>query len=128
MKRNVDLTENRMFSINEEINILRFYNEIRNKYPWLGSNIVEVHDDDELRDLGKQRDRIITTGNKATRAKIKEFRQMDSENYCDCCGIRMNLKPWDGEFGVCHRCDDYLENQEIDKCKWRVKEIIRNAI
>lgn len=43
-----------------------------------------------------------------------------NENYCDCCGKRMNLKPWDKELGVCHKCWDKHLNKD-DKCKWRRK-------
>ena len=52
---------------------------------------------------------------------------MDSLDYCDCCGKRMNLKPWNWELGICHQCSGYYQKQE-DKCKWRKKEEIRNAV
>ena len=131
MKRNVDLTQNRMFSNNfgnMTVNAILTGRRIiiNGVYPWDYSNIiVEVNSDDEL-DLDHQQKSLIALGDKAMRARIKEYRQMDSDNYCDCCGIRMNLKPWDREIGICHRCDLSYKKDD-DKCKWRIKEIITNA-
>lgn len=133
MKRNVDLTQNRIFSnnfgnmtVNAILNGRRII--INGVYPWDYSNIItEVNSDDEL-DMDHQKRSIIALGDKAMRSRIKEFRQMDSLNYCDCCGIRMNLKPWDREYGVCHRCNSYYLKDD-DKCKWRkLKERIENAV
>ena len=95
------------------------------KFPW-NAYIKEIKSDDDF-DMDHQRKAIIAVGDKTTRAKVKEYRQMDSLDYCDCCGTRMNLKPWDREIGVCHKCNDYYQKQE-DKCKWRKKEEIRNAV
>lgn len=130
MKRNVDLTENRFFSSNNRFNdisigVLTLGIITGEKFPW-NAHIREIKTDDDL-DLDHQRKSIIAVGNKKTRVKVKKYRQMDSLDYCDCCGIRMNLKPWDKEIGVCHKCDEYYQKQE-DKCKWRKKEEIINAV
>lgn len=130
MKRNVDLTENRFFSSNNQFNdisidVLTLGLIAGEKFPW-NVHTREIKTDDDL-DLDHQRKSIIAVGNKKTRVKVKEYRQMDSLDYCDCCGIRMNLKPWDKEIGVCHKCDEYYQKQE-DKCKWRKKEEIINAV
>lgn len=129
MKRNVDLTENRFFSSNNPFNdisigVLTAGIVTGEKFPW--NAYIEIIDPDN--DLyTNQQKTIIIVGNKKTRAKIKEYRQMDSLDYCDCCGKRMNLKPWDLEIGVCHQCNDHYTKQE-DKCKWRKKEKISNAV
>ena len=122
MKENIDLTESMIFSRgNRQFGTLgsminkSLFNECR--FPW---NIKPTKSKDDL-DLGHQRKSVIALGDKATRAKIKKYRQMDSLDYCDCCGKRMNLKPWDREIGVCHKCNDYYQEQE-DKCKWRKKK------
>lgn len=120
MKRNVDLTENMFFSNNNWFNGVHTLRLITGeKFPW------NISDDDSA--LEYQRNAIIAVGNKETRAKVKFYEKMDSLNYCDCCGKRMNLKPWDREIGVCHQCNDYYLKDE-DKCKWRSKEIVRNAV
>ena len=123
MKENIDLTESMIFSrgsrqfgtfgslINKSL-----LNECR--FPW---NIKTIKSEDDL-DFGHQRKSVIALGDKATRAKIKEYRQMDSLDYCDCCGARMNLKPWGGELGVCHKCNEYYE-KSFDRCKWRNKRL-----
>lgn len=130
MKRNVDLTENRFFSINNWFNDvvigrLTLGMITGEKFPW-NAYIKEIKSDDDF-DMDHQRKAIIAVGDKTTRAKVKEYRQMDSLDYCDCCGTRMNLKPWDREIGVCHKCNDYYQKQE-DKCKWRKEEEIRSAV
>ena len=130
MKRNVDLTENRFFSSDNwfadiTMGVLTLGIITKEKFPW-NARLQQIRSDDDL-DLDHQRKAIIAVGNKAMRAKVKEYRQMDSLDYCDCCGTRMNLKPWDREIGVCHKCNDYYQKQE-DKCKWRKEEEIRNAV
>ena len=126
MKRNVDLTENRFFSNNNSFNGILIPGLIASKkFPW--SAFVEKIETDEDFKLKNQIDAIIVVGDKKTRAKTKFYREMDSLDYCDCCGKRMNLIPWDKEIGVCHQCHNYyLEDK--DKCKWRKKETIRNAV
>lgn len=127
MKRNVDLTEDRFFSNNiSSVNTLisSFLGEVTNsKFPW-SLNITEVESEN---DLEHQRKSIIVVGNKSTRKKVEFFRQMDSLDYCDRCGKRMNLKPWGVEIGVCHKCSEHYF-KGVDRCKWRNKETIRNAI
>ena len=130
MKRNIDLTENRMFSSDNwltdmSIGVLTLGLITGEKFPW-NAHITTIHSDDGF-DLDRQRKNIIAVGDKVSRAKVKEYRQMDSLDYCDCCGIRMNLKPWDKEIGICHKCNNHYQKQE-DKCKWRKKEEIRNAV
>lgn len=122
MKRNVDLTENRFFS-DLTLGVLTISSIVKSQYPWT-AHLEEIKDDSYF---GHQHDSIIAIGNKSDRAEIKNLRQMDSLNYCDCCGVRMNLKPWDREIGVCHKCNNYYEKDK-DKCLWRKKEVIRNAV
>ena len=110
MKRNVDLTENRFFSSNS---IFQFND---------AESIALITDED----LNSQIDAIIAVGNRETRKAIQFYQQIFSADYCDCCGKRMNLKPWDKEFGICHKCNNDYSKEE-DKCKWRIREVIRNA-
>lgn len=123
MKRNVDLTENRIFSVNRNPNnsiadvfdTLILESITRGKYPWDKISLL-IHYDDDL-DLVHQKNVIIAVGNKTTRAEVEKYRQMDSLDYCDCCGERMNLKPWDREIGTCHKCDSRFEREQ-PKYKW----------
>ena len=116
MKRNVDLTKNRFFSNNNsinDVNILDSHISKKCKFPW-----DFCFKDDDFCDLDQRLNAVVITGNKATRQKINYYRQMNSLDYCDCCGKRMNLKPWNKEVGVCHKCyDSYLKSK--DKCRWR---------
>lgn len=128
MKKNIDLTENGFFSRGNffkelALGVFTISSFVKSKYPWT-AYLTEIHTDDDL-DLDHQKQPIIIPGNKIKRAEIKGFHRMDELNYCDCCGIRMNIKPWDEEIGICHKCNDYYEK---DKCLWCKKEVIRNAI
>lgn len=130
MKRNVDLTENRFFSGDNffgdfTLGVLTIGSIVKSKYPWT-AYLEEIKTDDDL-DLEHQKKSIIALGNKRKREEIRKYRQMDSLNYCDCCGVRMNLKPWDREIGICHKCDNYYE-KDSDKCLWRNREEIQNAV
>ena len=116
MKSNIDLTENRFFRDNQFQSNLSLFKIKDEKYPW-DIQTTRIKTDDDL-DLDHQRKSIIAVGNKATRAQIKEFRKMDSPNYCDCCGKRMNLKPWDKEIGICHSCEERYEKKS-ENGKWR---------
>lgn len=115
MKRNVDLTENRLFS---SIPVRTIVNSQKERCPW-NIKTMFIRSGDEF-DLEHQRESIIATGNRIKRAEISEYRRMDSPNYCDCCGARMNVKPWDKEFGICHKCAVRFEKNQ-DRCLWRRK-------
>ena len=129
MKSNIDLTENRMFSRNNQnpwnLTITDFFNT---KVPWK-IQLTQIHSDDEL-DLEHQRKSIIAVGNREQRAKVRHYREMDSLDYCDRCGARMNLIPWDREIGICRKCDESYKKTDLgfDRCKWRKKDNIRNAV
>lgn len=130
MKRNVDLTEDRFFSSSNWFNdiamgVLTLSMLTKEKFPW-NAYLKQVHSEDDL-GVDDQRKSIVIVGDKETRAKVKQYRQMNGVDYCDCCGKRMNLKPWDRETGVCHSCNDHYQGKQ-DKCKWRKKEEIRNAV
>lgn len=112
MKRNIDLTTNRIFSNVTSIKEIIF---LHRGCPWKKKN---THGTGDEFDLEHQRKSIIATGNRAKRAEIAEYRRMDSLNYCDCCGERMNMKPWDREFGICHKCNASFEKNR-DRCLWR---------
>lgn len=139
MKQNVDLTENRIFSHRTTMNNwltdlsgsiidlsdFTFGNILGEKVPWrVDIKVTNSMDED---DLGHQEKSLIALGNKSKRAEIKMYRNMDSREYCDRCGKRMNLIPWNKEVGVCAMCDKELSG-DIDKCKWRTKDDIKNAI
>lgn len=118
MKSNVDLTENMMFSrsISGNADRLIISSLIKGKYLWT-KYFDEIKSDD---DFSKQRYRIIATGNNAERAKVEEYRQMDSQDTCDCCGASLINIPWNRTYGVCKKCSDYYgwEKPRL----WRFKE------
>lgn len=127
MKNNVDLTENQIFSRNNffadmALGVLTLSMLTGSKFPWSVGVFHEIKSDDEF-DLDHQRKSLIAVGDKKQRAEVAEFWKMDSENYCDCCGARMNLKPWDREIGICRKCDKHYEKQDKVKFPWNRKSI-----
>lgn len=123
MKNNVDLTENRLFSRNNffedmALGVLTLSMLTGGKFPWDIGTFKQIQSDDEF-DLRHQKKSLIALGDKKQRAEVAEYRKMDSLDYCDCCGTRMNLKPWDIELGVCHKCNDYYEKQDKVRCPWK---------
>lgn len=127
MKNNVDLTENQIFSRSNffqdmSLGVLTLAMIAGSKFPWDLKDFRKIKSDDEF-DLGHQRKSLIAVGDKKQRAEVAEFRKMDSPNYCDCCGVRMNLKPWDMEIGTCRKCDDYYETQGGQKIPWNRKPV-----
>lgn len=127
MKNNVDLTENQIFSRNNffediALGVLILPIISRAKIPWDLKDFRHIRPDDEL-DSEHQRKSLIAVGDKKQRAEVAEFRKMDSIDYCDCCGARMNLNPWDREIGVCRKCNDYYEKKDKVKFPWSRKPI-----
>lgn len=127
MKNNVDLTENQLFSRGNffqdmALGVLTLGMITGSKFPWDLKDFRQIKSDDEF-DLDHQRKSLIAVGDKKQRAEVAEFRKMDSLNYCDCCGARMNLKPWDREIGTCRKCDEYYEKQDKQKIPWSRKPV-----
>lgn len=132
MKRNVDLTESMIFSrnswVNRIINIDDFtWGMISGaRIPWKID--FKIMDSEDELDMNYQRKSLIALGNREMRAEIKLLREMDEMKNCDRCGDKLDKIPWDRQIGLCKRCNDDFEKQFNDKCKWRIKEEIRNAV
>lgn len=126
MKSEIDLTENRIFSGNRRTsqNDL-LIDSLFSKSPWNRyMKLVEL--DDDL-DSEYRTEPIIATGNKKERARIDSCREAIDGNHCDCCGAKLNIKPWNREFGLCRKCNEYYEKLDWNRCLWREKEVIQNA-
>ena len=132
MKRNIDLTENRFFSndnnwfIDIAQSVLTVGLITGARIPW-NANLKQLHSDKKFGEV-EQSQALIIVGDKKTRNHVKKYGQID--NHCDRCGKRLNTNPWlwEPEFELCHSCSMTLEREFGDKCKWRKKEEIRNAI
>lgn len=44
---------------------------------------------------------------------IKECKEMDSQEYCECCGANLLKHPWNRRYGLCDRCDIQLEQSAV---------------
>ena len=108
MKRNVDLTENGLFSNNNrEVslnNLLRIL-DIDNKHPWKFSDAEIIESDSDL--IYKKP--LIVCGSSSDRKKISKRYDFESGRYCDRCGADLTKKPWDKYYGLCSRCRDELD-------------------
>lgn len=121
MKSNIDLTENRIFSRINFDSIIDVISNECSRVPW---NIKTDNFGDEY-DLLHQKKSLIALGDRKQREKIKLYRKMNSGNYCDRCGKRINLIPWNKEMGLCKRCDKSMEYDFNDKCPWRENNDIK---
>ena len=111
MKRNVDLTENMMFSqesnIHHSINIFeKSSNYALRKFPWEFSK-------EQL----SQKDKMIVLGNASEREMFYSIRKAVSNVFCDCCGKEIGTLPWRGR--LCLKCQSLLEQQLSERCPWR---------
>ena len=101
MKTNVDLTENNMFD-NRKSSLKRIFH-----------NISEDISGEDFQSL-------FIEGNKSRRGEIRELRKAINTEYCDCCGKKLNTKPWEFEIGVCNECKNNYLNKN-DRNDWRIK-------
>lgn len=123
MKRNIDLTDNEIFSRSRnnffDTELLLKIKSIKSMFPWSLYKITDNSGDEY--DLDHQKESIIAVGNREQRREVQCFREMDSGNYCECCGKRINLTPWNEEFGLCYKCEENFEktSHSNNKCLWR---------
>lgn len=120
MRRNIDLTENMMFSRNGlsiRSSILRHKgkNLWRKFYNWNFDLINDGSQKDSIIDRERQ---IIHLGDYTERHFIKECIEMDSGNFCDCCGASLLKHPWSRQFGLCKRCASEINGKYTEKKLW----------
>lgn len=111
MKSNIDLTKNEMFS-KPKINI-NLFKAIGETFPW----VVHFHKVKNDYDLLSKFQPFLT-GNKKERELKQSFLKEDSGNYCDCCGEYLLVIPWDRTYGLCRRCQHYMETNYGNKQKY----------
>lgn len=111
MRRNIDLTENMMFSspsmgarsINLRLMRKEFGRKLHLWNPYVWSNGKAK---DSIIDRQKQ---LVPLGDREEREFIRECIEMDSGNFCDCCGASLLVHPWARTYGLCPRCDKDIE-------------------
>ena len=108
MKRNVDLTDNQIFSSNNN-----FFNLIDVRL-LLGS-IVGAQEIKSDYDLVNPDHEVYFTGNQTQRAE-KRYYQQDKLNelYCDCCGKRLIYVPYRKiNYSLCKECGSRFEEEDV---------------
>lgn len=99
MKRNIDLTENQMFS-RQSFAIRGTLRTIFGiEFPWNFS----------LERIACKEFEAIRTGDKQERESKKLCDEAVSRNYCDRCGAYLVSIPWNRTYGLCQRCHDELD-------------------
>lgn len=117
MKRNVDLTTNKVF-----YNRLKTPNALvdimgHHFLPWSFDKMRVVTSEYELDEPLA----LFHCGNATQRQKLREWAAYESGLFCERCGAKRTDKPWAEFHGfLCERCNREL-NQEFDR-KWRFKE------
>lgn len=118
MKRNVDLTEHRIFS-NGFMGIPNALVDIMGVHflPWDFERMRVVTSDYEL----EERIPLFLCGNATQRQKLREWKMYEDGTICERCGATILIKPWEEFRGMlCHRCHADLD-MEFD-LKWRFKK------
>lgn len=96
MKRNVDLSESRMFTTpvepTGEFKLL--LDLIKVTKPWdFENNPKKITSDFDL-EVNSEKRRFFAVGNKEERQRWKRNRACDTGQICDCCGQSVGKKPW----------------------------------
>lgn len=113
MRRNIDLTDNMMFSRPHVdirgINLRLLEKNLGRKLRlWNPNDWVSDDNKDSMIDRQAQ---LFPLGDRAEREFIKECKEMDSMDYCDCCGASLVMHPWDRQIGLCKRCAEQLDKE-----------------
>ena len=104
MKRNVDLTENRIFTTPEPLTGLAklITDSLKVTKPWDFENITtQLTSDLELAIISEQRS-VFAVGNKKQRQNWKRNHAYDTDEVCDCCGQSRGKKPWAKNYCNCY--------------------------
>lgn len=104
MKRNVDLSESRIFATPEPLTGLAklIDDSIEITKPWDYENKpLEIMSDSDFEIRANQRS-VIAVGNKKKRQIWKRDHSYDADEICDCCGQSKGKKPW-----AKNRCNCY---------------------
>ena len=104
MKRNVDLSELRMFTTPESLTGLAklIYDAVKVTKPWdFENNPQQLTSDLDLVVIAEQR-HIFAVGDKKERQNWKQNHAYDTDQICDRCGQKRGKKPW-----AKNRCNCY---------------------
>lgn len=104
MKRNVDLSELRMFTTPEPLTGLAklIYDAVKVTKPWdFENNPQQLTSDLDLVVIAEQR-HIFAVGDKKERQNWKQNHAYDTDQICDRCGQKRGKKPW-----AKNRCNCY---------------------
>lgn len=131
MKRNIDLTENMMFSRGNIplTNVMRQLSKELDRHLRFRWNF-----GDQLSSRNESmipfREQIIPLGNRERRIFIAECKEADSPYYCDCCGAYLLKKPWqiDGLNTLCTRCYNQIEKDIGEKFPWEMSPDQNNIL
>lgn len=113
MKRNVDLTENHVFS--QGIHIIPAFPVLFEQmgftftfHFWDFEHIQMVHSDG---DLSGHSSKLVLCGNATQRQSQRFAKSLDAGEICERCGTPLTVKPWARHYCLCQRCDDNLEKE-----------------
>jgi len=96
MKRNVDLSESRIFTTPTPLTGIAklIFDTIKITKPWDFENNPRRHGSDLDLEIISERRHIFAIGNKKERQNWKRNHAYDIGQICDCCGQSEGKKPW----------------------------------
>ena len=107
MKRNVDLTESRIFSTAQTPSLLAsIVKDLGKHYLWDYEHMKIVQSDYDLTDY---KSRLVLCGNASERQAQRFNYSLDSGDICECCGRPLTNKPWSRHYCLCESCESRLE-------------------
>ena len=116
MKRNVDLTAAGMFSRAPRRNLIAFTPRIW----WMRINNEEGSEQRSnlngyLTVANQAAEELIITGTRHRRHLMQLEADINSGDYCDCCGVSLMKKPWARQYGLCIACSNSLDDKVINR-------------
>ena len=106
MKRNVDLTESRIFSTAQTPSLLAsIVKDFGKHYLWDYEHMKIVQSDYDLTDY---KSRLVLCGNASERQAQRFNYSLDSGDICECCGRPLTNKPWSRHYCLCELCASRL--------------------
>lgn len=106
MKRNIDLTENQLFTTRSSISL-------DGKIPWsfFDKKRSPLEYDVDLLDDNSNSNSLVSVGNKEDRAAFKLVEKFGNGESCLCCGKDLSARPWGLSYGLCDKCNEVQDKQ-----------------
>ena len=100
MKRNIDLTEDQLFTTRSNV--------FNMKIPWIffDKKRSPLEYDSDLLDDNSNSDPLVFVGNKEDRVAFKFVKKFETGESCLYCGKNLSARLWKLSYGLCDKCNE----------------------